>query len=163
GITSRLAVATGRKKIALQVCPRSISEVAWISGGLAEQYEGIRLLPRLRKHAHRPHCSCCSRPHPYTREACQLRRLLSEVSCPAADTRTMDAQVPLHNGAAATANGAPRRLSVTITSRSLWLGAGLAVGILLAVLIVSKALSTLVLLLLAIILAEAIRPLVARM
>jgi predicted PurR-regulated permease PerM len=76
----------------------------------------------------------------------------------------MAAQMPLQNGAAASANGAlPRRLSVSITSRSLWLGAGLAVGILLAVLIVSKALSTLVLLLLAIILAEAIRPLVARM
>jgi predicted PurR-regulated permease PerM len=77
----------------------------------------------------------------------------------------LDGQMPLQNSAETSADGPlpPRRLSITITSRSIWLGAAVVVGILLAALIVSKALSTLVLLFLAIILGEAVRPLVASM
>jgi putative heme transporter len=77
----------------------------------------------------------------------------------------MDTQLQRHNGATPNTNGslAPHRFAVTIAPRSIWLGAALIVGILLTVLLVSKALSTLVLALLAIILGEAIRPLVARM
>ncbi len=64
--------------------------------------------------------------------------------------------MPPQHGVETAADGPlpPRRLSITITARSIWLGAAVVVGILLAMLIVSKALSTLVLLLLAIILGE---------
>lgn len=56
-----------------------------------------------------------------------------------------------------------RRFSITITQGTIWLAAAVIVGILLMILLFNKALSTLILLVLAIILGEAIRPLVARM
>jgi predicted PurR-regulated permease PerM len=56
-----------------------------------------------------------------------------------------------------------RRFSITITPRSLLLGAALVVAILVGIVLISQALGTLLGLMLAIILGEAIRPLVARL
>ncbi len=56
-----------------------------------------------------------------------------------------------------------RRLSISITPRSLWLAALIVVVLIVAAFIIVKALSTIILLLLAIILGEAIRPLVLRL
>jgi predicted PurR-regulated permease PerM len=80
----------------------------------------------------------------------------------------MDAQARVGDQAAtaeATTEAAPtrRRLSVSITPRSLWLAALIVVVLVVSAFIIAKALSTVILLLLAIILGEAIRPLVARL
>lgn len=76
----------------------------------------------------------------------------------------MDAPRSLPNGTTPVAGRASaRRFSIAITQGSIWLTAALIFGILLLLLLVNKALPTLVLILLAIILGEAIRPLVARM
>jgi predicted PurR-regulated permease PerM len=56
---------------------------------------------------------------------------------------------------------AERRASITITARTLWLGAAIALGILAGIVLITHALSALVLVFLAITLGEAIRPLVA--
>src|SRR5262245_14978584 len=79
--------------------------------------------------------------------------------------RTMDTGLPVDGHSATGTDASPpsRRLTVTITPRSIWLAAALVVRILLGVVLVSRAASTLVLLLLAIIIGEAIRPLVARL
>lgn len=58
---------------------------------------------------------------------------------------------------------ARRRFSITITTRSLLLGAALGTAILVGIVLFTHALGTLIALLLAIILGEAIRPLVARL
>jgi predicted PurR-regulated permease PerM len=58
---------------------------------------------------------------------------------------------------------AARRASITITPRTLWLAAAIALGILAGIVLVTHALSALVLVFLAITLGEAIRPLVARL
>jgi putative heme transporter len=55
------------------------------------------------------------------------------------------------------------RISITISQRSLWVAAALVVAILALILIFSHALGTLILLLLAIIIGEAMRPVVARL
>jgi predicted PurR-regulated permease PerM len=57
----------------------------------------------------------------------------------------------------------PRRLTVSITPRSIWLAAGIAIGLLIVIVLITHALSALVLVFLAITLGEAIRPLVARL
>ena len=56
-----------------------------------------------------------------------------------------------------------RRLTITITPRTLWLAAGILLAILLGMVLITQAAGTLISLLLAIILGEAIRPLVARL
>jgi len=57
----------------------------------------------------------------------------------------------------------PRRLTISISQRTLWLGAGVALVTLVVVLALARALSAVLLILFAITLAEAIRPLVARL
>jgi putative heme transporter len=81
------------------------------------------------------------------------------------ETRTMSTPASQQDGAGPRAGPADsrRRFSATITPRSIWLGAALAVAILVGILLVTRALSTLILLMLAIILGEAIRPLVVRL
>jgi predicted PurR-regulated permease PerM len=58
---------------------------------------------------------------------------------------------------------APRRLTISISQRTLWIAAGVALVALAAVLVLTHALGAVLLLFLAITLAEAIRPLVARL
>src|SRR5215470_5180314 len=66
--------------------------------------------------------------------------------------------------AAPTESTPPRRgISITITTRTLWLAAGIVVAIVAGVVLITQALGTFIDLLLAIILGEAIRPLVARL
>jgi predicted PurR-regulated permease PerM len=68
------------------------------------------------------------------------------------------------DGAApADGSSARRRLSITITPRTLWLAAGISVAILVGIVLITQAAGTLIALLLAVILGEAIRPLVARL
>ena len=57
----------------------------------------------------------------------------------------------------------PRRLTISISQRTLWLAAGVALVTLVVVLALARALSAVLLILFAITLAEAIRPLVARL
>src|SRR5690348_7278881 len=57
----------------------------------------------------------------------------------------------------------PRRLTISISQRTLWLAAGVALVTLVVVLALTRALSAVLLILFAITLAEAIRPLVARL
>jgi predicted PurR-regulated permease PerM len=57
----------------------------------------------------------------------------------------------------------PRRLTISISQRTLWLAAGVALVALAAVLVLTHALGAVLLILLAITLSEAIRPLVARL
>jgi predicted PurR-regulated permease PerM len=59
--------------------------------------------------------------------------------------------------------GPPRRLTISLSQRTLWLAAGVALASLLLVLLVAQAFSALLLIFLAITLAETIRPLVARL
>lgn len=76
----------------------------------------------------------------------------------------MDAPASPPDGARPSAAAAPaRRLTVTITPGVVWLAAAVVVGILLLSLLISRALPTLILLVLAIIIGEAIRPLVERL
>jgi predicted PurR-regulated permease PerM len=56
-----------------------------------------------------------------------------------------------------------RRLAVSITPRSIWLAAGIGIALLIVIVLITHALSALVLVFLAITLGEAIRPLVARL
>src|SRR5262252_1696284 len=57
----------------------------------------------------------------------------------------------------------PRRLTVSLSPRTLWLAAGVALASLVVVLLVAQAFSALLLIFLAITLAETIRPLVGRL
>ena len=57
----------------------------------------------------------------------------------------------------------PRRLTISISQRTLWLAAGVALVALAAVLVLTHALGAVLLIFLAITLGEAIRPLVARL
>jgi predicted PurR-regulated permease PerM len=57
----------------------------------------------------------------------------------------------------------PRRLTISLSQRTLWLAAGVALASLVLVLLVTQAFSALLLIFLAITLAETIRPLVARL
>jgi predicted PurR-regulated permease PerM len=57
----------------------------------------------------------------------------------------------------------PRRLTISLSQRTLWLAAGVALVALVVVLLVAQALSALLLIFLAITLAETIRPLAARL
>lgn len=81
----------------------------------------------------------------------------------------MDTPTPHPNQAAVTSNvtsnaaSARRGMSITITTRSMWLAALILLTILTAILLITKALGPIVLLVLSIILGEAIRPLVARL
>src|SRR5262245_31289150 len=59
--------------------------------------------------------------------------------------------------------GSPRRLTISLSQRTLWLAAGVALASLVLVLLVAQAFSALLLIFLAITLAETIRPLVARL
>jgi predicted PurR-regulated permease PerM len=59
--------------------------------------------------------------------------------------------------------GPPRRLTISLSQRTLWLAAGVALASLVLVLLVAQAFSALLLIFLAITLAETIRPLVARL
>jgi predicted PurR-regulated permease PerM len=59
--------------------------------------------------------------------------------------------------------GPPRRLTISLSQRTLWLAAGVALASLVMVLLVAQAFSALLLIFLAITLAETIRPLVARL
>src|SRR5690348_1318720 len=56
-----------------------------------------------------------------------------------------------------------RRLTVSLSQRTLWLAAGVALVALVAVIVLTRALGAVLLILLAITLAEAVRPLVARL
>src|SRR5678816_2448847 len=65
---------------------------------------------------------------------------------------------------ASPASDAPsRRLTISISQRTLWLAAGVALVALVVILALARALGAVLLILLAITLAEAIRPLVARL
>src|SRR6185369_2817096 len=57
----------------------------------------------------------------------------------------------------------PRRLTISISQRTLWLAAGVALVALIVILLLARALSAVLLILFAITLAEAVRPLVARL
>jgi predicted PurR-regulated permease PerM len=65
--------------------------------------------------------------------------------------------------ASAASDGQPRRLNISISQRTLWLAAGVALVALVVVLALARALGAILLILFAITLAEAIRPLVARL
>src|SRR5215831_13429424 len=56
-----------------------------------------------------------------------------------------------------------RRFTVSLSQRTLWLAAGVALVALVAVIVLTRALSAVLLIFLAITLAEAVRPLVARL
>jgi predicted PurR-regulated permease PerM len=60
-------------------------------------------------------------------------------------------------------SGPPRRLTISLSQRTLWLAAGVVLASLVLVLLVAQAFSALLLIFLAITLAETIRPLVARL
>jgi predicted PurR-regulated permease PerM len=84
----------------------------------------------------------------------------------------MSAQVPVpyehaqvQNGSSSPTTQAQQRspISITISQRSLWLMAALAVAVLVLIAVFSQALGPLILLVLAIIIGEALRPLVARL
>ena len=57
----------------------------------------------------------------------------------------------------------PRRLTISISQRTLWVAAGVALVALVAILALTRALGALLLIFFAIILAEAVRPLVMRL
>jgi predicted PurR-regulated permease PerM len=65
--------------------------------------------------------------------------------------------------AVASGDAPPRRLTISLSQRTLWLTAGVALAALVVVLVVTRAFDALLLVFFAIILAEAIRPLVLRM
>lgn len=77
----------------------------------------------------------------------------------------MSSLVPHPDQAAVIAESpaAPRRMTITITARTMWLAALIGLAILAALFLVLRAQGPIVLLVLAIILGEAIRPLVARL
>jgi predicted PurR-regulated permease PerM len=77
----------------------------------------------------------------------------------------MDSAAPHPDRAPATSEGPSgrRRLTITITSRSLWLAALIGLAVLVVLFLVIKAQGPIVLLVLSIILGEAIRPLVVRL
>jgi predicted PurR-regulated permease PerM len=60
-------------------------------------------------------------------------------------------------------DAAPRRFTVSLSQRTLWLAAGVALVALVAVIVLTRALGAVLLIFLAITLAEAVRPLVARL
>jgi predicted PurR-regulated permease PerM len=72
---------------------------------------------------------------------------------------------PMSSAAVASpaSDAAPRRLTVSVSQRTLWLAAGVALVTLVVILALARALSAILLILFAITLAEAIRPLVARL
>src|SRR5260221_6261896 len=116
----------------------------------------------------KPLCAAFPRQCTGTREASRRhagRRRVSQSTPASKETKAMDTSAPVKNGAVpVTGTTASRkRFSITITPRSIWMAAAAVVAILVGLLLLSKALGTLVLLLLAIILGEAIRPLVARL
>src|SRR5215831_5316563 len=60
-------------------------------------------------------------------------------------------------------DAAPRRFTISLSQRTLWLAAGVALATLVLVLVVTRAFDAVLLIFFAIILAEAIRPLVLRL
>src|SRR6185437_2115609 len=73
------------------------------------------------------------------------------------------ALTPSATTASAASDAPSRRLTVSISQRTLWLAAGVALVTLVVILALARALGAVLLILLAITLAEAIRPLVARL
>src|SRR5689334_17025638 len=80
---------------------------------------------------------------------------------PTSDVPTSD--VPTSSEEPTGAPPSQRHVSVTITPRTLWLAAAIVVTLLVLWLLISRAMDTLILLFIAIIIGEAIRPLVTRM
>src|SRR5260370_23245577 len=116
----------------------------------------------------KPVCAAFPRQCTGTREASRRHaggRGVSQSTPATKETKAMDTSAPVKNGAVpVTGTTASRkRFSITITPRSIWMAAAAVVAILVGLLLLSKALGTLVLLLMAIILGEAIRPLFARL
>ena len=76
----------------------------------------------------------------------------------------MDSPQRLNGVTPPTENTSTRRtVSITITARTLWMAVGIVVALLVGAILITQALSTFIALLLAIILGEAIRPMVARL
>jgi predicted PurR-regulated permease PerM len=86
-------------------------------------------------------------------------------SDPSDDSRALAPSVAIASPASASpaSDPPPRRLTISLSQRTLWLAAGVALASLVVALLVTQAFSALLLIFLAITLAETIRPLVARL